>query len=389
MYQFYRFSMLKRRSKLIRTLIVAMVAGAFALSVTTATAVGSTGNHSPSAHVKGIKHLKSYGTKFFAPNGHPATTGWKKCVRMLKPHESAWRKAKQSTRKHWVTEHCHPAKRKPVAKPAPKPVAKPASKPVAKPATSISPSPTAPIPNSGIATAATTGVPSGVSLTAASGMNITKSGTVVDGKDIKGTIWIDADNVTIKNSRIVGKGFSIVQIKDGSTGVRIENVEIDGLGMAGAAGSMGIMGPANVSGSDIKGVENGLTPGSGSVLRGNFVHQLAAPGSPHYDGIQIDGGLSNITIENNSVDLREHGQTSALMIDNYFGPINNITVKGNLLMGGGYTVYSDGQFSGGAITGVSFINNRLGKGHWGYASIVKNSPTWSGNVDHSTGKTVG
>ena len=219
-------------------------------------------------------------------------------------------------------------------------------------------------------------------------MTITESGTVVDGQDITGTVYIDASNVTIKRSRISGKGFSVIQIKNGSKDVRIENVEVDGRGMSGESGSMGVMGPATVVGSDITGVENGLTPGSGSVLRGNYVHDLASPGSPHYDGIQIDGGLSNITIEKNAVDMREHSQTAAVMIDNYFGPINDISVDGNLLMGGGYTVYSDGQFSGGSITGVSFTNNRLGKGEYGYASIVKNTVAWSGNVDESSRETV-
>jgi hypothetical protein len=258
----------------------------------------------------------------------------------------------------------------------------------AKPTTPAptTPAPTTPAPSGGIASAASTGVPSGISLEAASGLNITKDGTVVDGKNISGGIWIDADNVTVKNSRISGNGFAVVQVKDGSKGVKISNVEIDG--KAAQSGSMGVIGPADVTGADIKGVENGLTPGSGSVLTNNWVHDLQSPGSPHYDGIQIDGGLSNITITKNRIDLSNHTQTSAVMIDNYFGPISNIVVDGNHLSGGGYTVYSDGQFTGGSIAGVSFTNNVLGKGYYGYASVVKNSPAWSGNTDAETGKPV-
>lgn len=218
-------------------------------------------------------------------------------------------------------------------------------------------------------------------------MNITKSGTVVDGKDINGTIWVDADNVTIKNSRISGKGFSVIQIKSGSSNVKISNVEVDGRGMSGEEGSMGIMGPASVTGSDITGVENGLTPGSGSVLSGNYVHGLKSPGAPHYDGIQMDGGLSNITIEKNTI-INDYGQTAAVMIDNGFGPMKNIVVNANRLVGGGYTVYSDGEQGSASITGVSFTNNRMGKGHWGYSVIRNSSVTWSGNVDDSTGKAI-
>jgi hypothetical protein len=242
-------------------------------------------------------------------------------------------------------------------------------------------------PASSIATRATTGVPSGTRLTAARGMTITKDGTVVSAKDVSGGIWIDADDVTIRSSRVTGTGFAVIQVKDGSRNVRIQDVEIDGRGAQ--AGSMGVIGPAAVTHADISGVENGLTPGSGSQLRNNWVHDLDAPGSPHYDGIQIDGGLSDITISGNHVDLSNHTQTSAVMIDNYFGPISNVSVVGNRLEGGGYTVYSDGQFGGGAIRGVSFTGNRLGRGYYGYASIVRNSPTWSGNTDATTGRSVG
>ncbi|MRK00829.1 hypothetical protein GEV27_04775 [Aeromicrobium sp. S22] len=256
-----------------------------------------------------------------------------------------------------------------------------------EPTTPAPSEPSVPTPSGGIASVATTGVPAGTDLTAAKGdVNITKDGTVIDGRDISGNIWIDADDVTIKNSRVAGGGFSVIQVKSGSKNVTITDVEIDGMGVQ--AGAMGIMGPATVTGADISGVENGLTPGSGSVLKGNYVHDLKSPGSPHYDGIQIDGGLSNITVTGNYVDLHEHSQTSAVMIDNYFGPISNIKVDGNRLIGGGYTVYSDGQFSGGPITGVSFTNNQLGKGRYGYASIVGNDPVWSGNVDVETGETV-
>jgi hypothetical protein len=88
------------------------------------------------------------------------------------------------------------------------------------------------------------------------------------------------------------------------------------------------------------------------------------------------------------VDMRGLTQTAAVMIDNYFGPASDITVDRNRLLGGGYTVYSDGRFDGGPITDVAFTNNRIGYGHWGHASIDESDPTWSGNVDDQTGATI-
>jgi pectate lyase len=237
--------------------------------------------------------------------------------------------------------------------------------------------------------ASNTGVPSGTSFKTHSGdWTITKAGTVIDGYDVKGIILVRANNVVIKNSRIRGVGWWSIDVKDGLTGVVVQDCDIDGQGTSGREGSMGIMGPAKVLRNDIRGVENGLTPGSGSLLQDNYVHDLGAGGSdPHYDGIQIDGDRDNITILHNTV-INQYHQTAAVMIDNGFGPINNITVKNNYLGGGGYTVYSDGQFSGGPISGVKFLDNTFRRGYWGYASFENNSPVVSGNTDAETGKTI-
>ncbi len=49
------------------------------------------------------------------------------------------------------------------------------------------------------------------------------------------------------------------------------------------------------------------------------------------------------------------------MLDNYWGPIDQVKIDNNLLVGGGYTVYLDevaqGQPGGGPVTNVSFTNN--------------------------------
>ena len=263
---------------------------------------------------------------------------------------------------------------------------------VASPAAPTS-STTTVAPTSGSAVfpdASNTGVPDGTALSRTGSLTLSTPGAVVEGKDVAGTVSITASNVTFRRSRVAGSGFSVIRVKDGLTGVRIEDVTVDGLGRSGSAGSMGIMGPATVLRSEVTGVENGFSPGSGSLLQDNWVHALSAPGSPHIDGVQMDGDLSNIRVIHNTVDLREWTQTAAVMIDNYSGPITNISIDRNRLMGGGYTVYSDGQFNGGSITGVSFTNNSFAKGIWGYSLIRNNTqqPVWSGNVIDGTSTVI-
>jgi len=237
----------------------------------------------------------------------------------------------------------------------------------------------------GFPTAATTGVPSGTVLTRSGSLTLSTPGQVVSGLDISGTVSITASNVTIKNCRITGSSFAIVNIADSAKGTVVSDTEINGLGTS--EGANGINGTGTFTRLNIHGVENSINATGPLTLRDSYLWGLQAPGSPHYDDVQIDGGVSNVLIDHNTI-INTFDQTSAVMIDNYFGPISNITVSNNRLVGGGYTVYSDAGFTGGSITGVAFTGNRLVQGYWGYHDLNKNSPTWSGNVDDVTGAPI-
>lgn len=232
-----------------------------------------------------------------------------------------------------------------------------------------------------------TGVPAGTALRPAGSLQINEAGAVISGLDVRGAVDINAPRVTLMNSRIRGARFDVVRVAPGTQGVVIQNCEIDGIG-TGNDGSNGIRGAGTFRSNNIHHVENGITLDGSATVQDNYIHDLAASGSPHYDGIQIDGNVSDVIISHNTV-INSYGQTSAVMIDNYFGPIANIQVDNNRLVGGGYTVYSDGQFRQDPITGVVFTNNRLGKGHWGYMSFVRNKPVWRGNIDDATGRRLG
>lgn len=225
-----------------------------------------------------------------------------------------------------------------------------------------------------------TGVPAGVTLLPSGSISIDKPGVTISGLDIKGTVYINADNVTLENCKVTSPAFYAVKVSSGVSGAVVQDCEINGVG-TGNDGSIGIGGQGTFLRNDIYNVENGIAlQGNNSVITGNYIHGLKASGSPHYDGIQIDGGVANTTINNNTV-INDHNQTAAIMIDNYFGPISNIKVDSNLLVGGGYTVYSDGQFNGGPISGVSFTNNHMGAGQWGAYTFTGNSPVNQNNAN--------
>ncbi len=91
---------------------------------------------------------------------------------------------------------------------------------------------------SGFPNATNTGVPPGVVLKSSGSLVITTPGAVVEGLDIKGSVVIDAPNVTLKNCKVTDAGYDVVLIKPGIIGVTIQNCEIsnEGVGGQGIAG---------------------------------------------------------------------------------------------------------------------------------------------------------
>lgn len=71
------------------------------------------------------------------------------------------------------------------------------------------------------------GVPEGVELTPSGSLLVTTDGAVVEGKDVTGRIWVRADDVTIRNSRVSYDSYHSIRLYDGYTGLVVEHVDIE------------------------------------------------------------------------------------------------------------------------------------------------------------------
>lgn len=210
-----------------------------------------------------------------------------------------------------------------------------------------------------------TGVPDGVILDVRTGdIYVTKAGTVLSNLDIRGSVIIQANNVTVENCKISSSSFWVVDVKEGFTGALIQDCTIDGLGQSGK----GIFGQGTFLRNDISNVVDGIdVAGNNTHIEGNFIHDLYGTDGPHYDGINIDA--SNVTVKNNTV-INDHGQTSALMVSSDWGTVRNVVVENNLLVGGGYTIYAvTGSAGPGTLVDVQFNNNHFGSGAYGTTYI--------------------
>jgi hypothetical protein len=215
--------------------------------------------------------------------------------------------------------------------------------------------------------------PTGMGLRPSGNLLIKTDGTVVDGLDINGTVTVAADNVTVRNSRITVSAPYGILVRKGATGTTIEDVEIKGLPGCAAGIAFERYTARRV---DIHGCADGAKSGEDTIIEDSWIHDLRITKSSHNDGIQHSGG-SNAAFLRNRIDDR--AANTAIFISPDLGPIGNVTVEGNRLGGGNWTLHLEGL-------NIVVRNNRFGRNHeYGLAAIT-GTITQDGNVWADTGE---
>jgi parallel beta-helix repeat protein len=223
----------------------------------------------------------------------------------------------------------------------------------------------------------------GVSLSPSGSLDINTNGTVVDGKDISGTVTIRASNVTIRRSRVRSSSYFPVRVVSGSN-VVIEDVEVDGLGRADKCIMMS--GSGVIQRNNIHGCGDGIAPSgsSGITIKDNYVHSPSTTSGVHSDGVEMNGG-SNMTFTNNNF-AYQGATTAAVAFSGYYAPVSNITFDGNWVAGGPYRLWLAGNEN--PLSKVRITNNRFVRGG-GYGDLATagniSEICWSGNVYDDNG----
>ena len=157
----------------------------------------------------------------------------------------------------------------------------------------------------------------------------------------------------------------------------ISDFEIVGPGQAGVQNLGGIVGDNIVARrGEITGVENGLVGSANLLAEDIYVHDLALVGSGHPDGVQLDGGNTNITLRRCHIEVKST-DTSAVMIDNYYGASSGIVIEDSHLSGGGYTLYLDGQFNSSPIGVASIVDTTFAG--FAYGPVLRRGPVMVAN----------
>lgn len=220
-------------------------------------------------------------------------------------------------------------------------------------------------------------------------LTVTTAGAVIDGLDVDGCVVVNAANVTIRRCRVRGTCTNVIQ--SNSIGLVVEDTEIDGLGVATTQG-IG-WGDYTARRVNIHSTGDGARANGGVLIEDSWIHDLVVSDVSHNDGIQITEG-SGIVIRHNNIE-NPNKQTSAILVGAHQGNIADVTVKGNLLAGGGYALYGGSSRNGYTVTNIKIINNQFSTKVWpksGFygptASMDDPQVTASGNTWQGSGAPV-
>jgi hypothetical protein len=238
--------------------------------------------------------------------------------------------------------------------------------------------------------ASNTGVPAGTQLTPSGGFTVSTPGAIIEKLDVDGCIFVRANNVTIRYTRVRGSCFGGAIDTDYGTysGILIHDVEIDGRNENASAALLGNSG-YTCRRCNIHHGGGGPRMTSNVVIEDSWIHDIYGSGDTHNSAIGSNGG-NNFTVRHNNIDCATLPNCSgALVLYGDFNPIKDVLVENNLFNGGGYCVY------GGSVSGkpypvasnTRFLNNAFGRaafqdcGYYGpyTAWSSANGNVWSGN----------
>jgi hypothetical protein len=266
--------------------------------------------------------------------------------------------------------------------------------------------------------ATTTGVPAGTVLTQVPGqatrgpgwawntagyVTVTTPGATITGLAIAGNLDIAASNVTVQNVQVTNTGASSYGISLRHTaGVTITHTTISGANattgrlMVGVKDVYGDATGTTVTADNIYDTATGVQMSAG-LIQDSYIHDMGYLPGDHVNGTTSNGGNTNqLTIAHNTI-FNNLNQTDAVSLFQDNGPQANKTITGNLLAGGGYTIYGGSKPGAPPTSNIHITNNVIATtyfpkgGQYGPVAYYNsgNGNTWTGNTyDTPTGPTI-
>jgi hypothetical protein len=202
---------------------------------------------------------------------------------------------------------------------------------------------------------------------------VTQSGAVLSGINFgSATVIVGANNVTIKNCTFTGTtGYEAVLQTGAYSGATVENCTFtgtkspteDNVWIASNQGSMTIE-----DNSFLNSPTDAIDMHAG-VVTGNYFSGAGYLPGAHADAIWVPSSTGT-TITDNLIDGTANagapaGANSDIRLTNELGNLSNVTVSGNYLLGGAYTVEAGSTNTTHTVSHVSIANNYIGFEEYG------------------------
>ncbi|MEU6212287.1 hypothetical protein ACIPRL_28975 [Streptomyces sp. NPDC090085] len=201
-------------------------------------------------------------------------------------------------------------------------------------------------------------------------MSVKKDGTVIKGWDIRGSLDVYANDVTVIDSRITSTNWWGINLRPGYSGLKVLHTTITAVPGKGPDNGGVNYAVSNMGGSsievgwcDISVFGNALSMGQGD-LHDNYVHDLVAFRNQggewqHTDAVISGGGnKGRLTVRHNTLlngTPVDKGATAAVGLFADTGVVSSVVVADNWLAGGAYALYGGGPGANGIeVTGNVF-----------------------------------
>ena len=212
-----------------------------------------------------------------------------------------------------------------------------------------------------------TGVPAGTSLTASGSITVSTAGQVISGKDVTGQIYVNANNVTIENSRVTQTGNCgttntcgnyAIRVNSGVSGTVIRNVETRTEAGKTCEHDIRNQGGASTVGENLylHGCDSNWY-GSGTLKDSYGIAKIEIS-ADHVENVYFCSGA--FTAEHDTL-LNPVWQTAVVFGDTICGGGNKYTVKDSLLAGGGFVFYPQANNSNPAGAQTVITGNRIAR----------------------------
>jgi Right handed beta helix region len=220
-------------------------------------------------------------------------------------------------------------------------------------------------------------------------VNVTQAGAVLSGINFgTASVVIGANNVTIKDCTFTGTTNPYCTIRQPVTvsGAIVENCTFQG-SKAPTETNAWISSNANITIKNNKFLDSpqdavsiGGAATGGGVITGNYFSAAAYMPGAHADAIWVTDSTQPVAITDNFIDGTQNADAPGqpnndIRLTAEVGSLSNVTVSGNYLLGGGFTVGVGGGTPGSAYqtSNVSVTNNYIGFGAYGPYSVGTNT----------------